>query len=317
MQSLDVDVFESLLAWQNAGHHTWLVTVTQTFGASPRPPGSVLAIRDDGIVIGSVSGGCIEDDIVAKRDSFIGCKPHLLTYGITSDEAHRFGLPCGGTLEVIVEAGTSIDQIERLLAHIRGGSVIERRVNLSTGEWSFAPAEPTQQCFRDEHWFGCVHGPKWRLLIIGGSEIARFLAEVASTLDFQVSVCDPRDEYKTAWRVPSARWLDGMPDDVVLAFKPDGHTVIVTVSHDPKIDDMALLEALKTSAFYIGAVGSKKTSAERRARLGQFDLTSEQIAKLRGPTGLRIGSRTPAEIAVAILAELIAQRNRIELKAQE
>jgi xanthine dehydrogenase accessory factor len=313
MQSLDVDVFEHLLAWQKAGHTTWLVTVTQTFGASPRPPGSVLAIRDDGIVIGSVSGGCIEDDIVGKRAEFTGRKPYLLTYGITSDEAHRFGLPCGGTLEVMVEAQVSITALEQVLAGIRHGNVLERRVDLTSGEWRFAKAAPAQACYRDESTFACVHGPKWRLLIIGGSEIAHYLAEVASTLDFQVFVCDPREEYKTAWRVPQARWLDGMPDDAVLAFKPDGHTVIVTVSHDPKIDDMALLEALKTDAFYVGAVGSKKTSEERRARLATFDLTAEHLQRLHGPTGLRIGSRTPPEIAVAILAELIALRNRLKL----
>ncbi len=314
MQSLDLDVFENLLAWQQVGRKTWLVTVTQTFGASPRPPGSVLAIRDDGIVIGSVSGGCIEDDIVARRAEFTGAKPHLLTYGITSDEAQRFGLPCGGNLEVIVEAQVQSVHIEALLKSIRSGAVIERRVNLANGGWTFEPASATQACFRNELVFGCVHGPKWRLLVIGGSEIAHYLAEVAATLDFQVWVCDPREEYKSAWRVPSAHWLDGMPDDVVLEFKPDGHTVIVTVSHDPKIDDMALLEALKTDAFYIGAVGSKKTSDERRARLAEFDLTTQEIAKLRGPTGLSIGSRTPPEIAVAILAELIAERNRIQLQ---
>jgi xanthine dehydrogenase accessory factor len=155
------------------------------------------------------------------------------------------------------------------------------------------------------------------MLIIGASEIAVYLAQIAETLDFSVSVCDPREEYRGAWRVEGTHWIAGMPDDAVLAFRPDGHSVILTVSHDPKLDDMALLEALKTEAFYVGSVGSKQTSAERRKRLADFDLSAGQIARLRGPVGLRIGSRTPPEIAVAILADLVAARNSIALERVE
>jgi xanthine dehydrogenase accessory factor len=165
--------------------------------------------------------------------------------------------------------------------------------------------------------FTSVHGPRWRMLIIGGSEIAHYLAEVASTVDFQVFICDPREEYRSAWRARSGVWVEGMPDDAVLAFKPDGHSVILTVSHDPKLDDMALLEALKSEAFYVGAVGSKRTSDERRKRLADFELTPQQIARLRGPVGLSIGSRTPPEIALAILADLVASRNGIVLEKAE
>ena len=152
------------------------------------------------------------------------------------------------------------------------------------------------------------------MLVIGASEIAHYLAEVASTVDFQVFVCDPREEYRSAWRARGAQWIAGMPDDAVLAFKPDGHSVILTVSHDPKLDDMALLEALKSEAFYVGAVGSARTSAERRKRLADFDLSLQEIARLRGPVGLSIGSRTPPEIALSILADLIATRNGILLE---
>ena len=176
-----------------------------------------------------------------------------------------------------------------------------------------AAAEPNDECQRTADRFVSVHGPRWRMLVIGASEIAHYLAEVASTVDFQVFVCDPREEYKSAWRARGATWIDGMPDDAVLAFKPDGHSVILTVSHDPKLDDMALLEALKSEAFYVGSVGSSRTSAERRKRLADFDLTPAQIARLRGPVGLSIGSRTPPEIALAILADLIASRNGIVL----
>jgi xanthine dehydrogenase accessory factor len=314
MQSLDLDVLQRALEWRRAGHRVWLLTVAQTFGASPRPPGSLAAIRDDGILVGSVSGGCIEDDLVARRDEYAGRKPQFAAYGVTAEEARRFGLPCGGELEVIIEPEVAPFALQSLLCEIGEGRIVARHVDLASGDWSFEPATAADECARTAERFTSIHGPRWRMLIIGGSEIAHYLAEVASTVDFQVFVCDPREEYRHAWRARSGQWVHGMPDDAVLAFKPDGHSVILTVSHDPKLDDMALLEALKSDAFYVGSVGSKRTSDERRKRLADFDLTPQQIARLRGPVGLSIGSRTPPEIALAILADLVASRNGIVLE---
>jgi xanthine dehydrogenase accessory factor len=317
MQSLDLDVLEHALEWRRTGRRVWLVTVAQTFGASPRPPGSLAAIRDDGILVGSVSGGCIEDDLVARRGEYAGRKPQFAAYGVTAEEARRFGLPCGGELEVIIEPEVAAHEFESLLAHISGGRIVARAVDLASGNWSFGAASPMDDCTRSPERFTSVHGPRWRMLVIGASEIAHYLAEVASTVDFQVFVCDPREEYKSAWRARGAQWIGGMPDDAVLAFKPDGHSVILTVSHDPKLDDMALLEALKSDAFYVGAVGSERTSAERRKRLADFDLGPNEIARLHGPVGLSIGSRTPPEIALSILADLIASRNNIVLRKSD
>lgn len=314
MQSLDLDVLERALEWRRAGRRVWLLTVAQTFGASPRPPGSLAAIRDDAILVGSVSGGCIEDDLVRRRDEYRGRKPLFASYGVTADEARRFGLPCGGELEIIIEPEVAAPDIEALLTRIGEGRIVARRVDLASGDWSLEPASPSDECERTAERFTSVHGPRWRMLVIGASEIAHYLAEVAQTVDFQVFVCDPREEYRSAWRGTSAKWIDGMPDDAVLAFRPDGHSVILTVSHDPKLDDLALLEALKSDAFYVGAVGSARTNAERRKRLAGFDLGAQQIARLRGPVGLSIGSRTPPEIAVSILADLIASRNGLVLE---
>ncbi len=314
MQSLDLDVLENALAWRRAGRRVWLVTVTQTFGASPRPPGSLLAMRDDAILVGSVSGGCIEDDLVARREEFTGRVPRLVSYGVTSEEARRFGLPCGGRLEVVVEAEVPVADLEALLAHIGSGKVVARRVDLASGAWSFEPACPVDECERTDERFTSIHGPRWRMLIVGASEIARYLAEMATTVGYRVFVCDPREEYRRAWRVAGATFVDAMPDDAVLALRADAHTVVIAVSHDPKLDDMALLEALKSEAFYVGAVGSRQTSVERRRRLAEFDLSAREIARLRGPVGLAIGSRTPPEIAVAILADLIATRNGVMLE---
>jgi xanthine dehydrogenase accessory factor len=314
MQSLDLDVLERARDWKRSGRRVWLLTVAQTFGASPRPPGSLAAIRDDGILVGSVSGGCIEDDLVARREEYSGRKPSFAAYGVTAEEARRFGLPCGGELEAIIEADPAVDDIEALLARIGEGRIVARHVDLATGAWTLGTGNAGDECERTAARFTSVHGPRWRMLVIGGSEIAHYLAEVASTVDFQVFVCDPREEYRTAWRAKGAKWIEGMPDDAVLAFKPDGHSVILTVSHDPKLDDMALLEALKSDAFYVGAVGSGRTSAERRKRLAEFDLAPAQIARLHGPVGLSIGSRTPPEIALSILADLVAARNGIVLE---
>jgi len=314
MQSLDLDVLERALEWRRAGRRVWLLTVAQTFGASPRPPGSLAAIRDDGILVGSVSGGCIEDDLVRRRDEYRGRKPLFASYGVTADEARRFGLPCGGELEIIIEPEVTAPDLEALLARIGEGRIVARRVDLASGAWSLEAASPSDECERTAERFTSVHGPRWRMLVIGASEIAHYLAEVAQTVDFQVFVCDPREEYRGAWRAANAKWIDGMPDDAVLAFRPDGHSVVLTVSHDPKLDDMALLEALKSDAFYVGAVGSARTNAERRKRLAGFDLGAQQIARLRGPVGLSIGSRTPPEIAVSILADLIASRNGLVLE---
>jgi xanthine dehydrogenase accessory factor len=314
MQSLDLDVLERVLEWRKAGRRAWLLTVAQTFGASPRPPGSLAAIRDDGILVGSVSGGCIEDDLIARRNEYAGATPAFVSYGVSAEEARRFGLPCGGELEVIIESEPRERDLGELLEAIGAGRIVARHVDLGTGSWTIEPASATDEVARTASRFTSIHGPRWRMLIIGASEIAHYLAEIASTVDFQVHVCDPREEYRTAWRAHGALWVSGMPDDAVLAFKPDPHSVVLTVSHDPKLDDMALLEALKSEAFYVGAVGSSRTSAERRKRLAGFDLTPQQVARLRGPVGLSIGSRTPPEIAVAILADLIASRNNIVLE---
>jgi xanthine dehydrogenase accessory factor len=313
MQSLDLDVLHHLRNWLSQGRRAWLVTVARTFGASPRPPGSMLAMRDDGVLIGSVSGGCIEDDLVSRRHTFNGAQPIRERYGVTSEDARRFGLPCGGELEVIIESELVVARIEDLLAQIHKGHVFRRDLDLRTGEWRWRAAKPTDETSINEETFSCLHGPRWRMLIIGASEISVFLAEIAKTLDFNVFVCDPREEYRNIWRVAGTTFVDGMPDDAVLAFNVDARTVVIAVSHDPKLDDMALMEALKTPAFYVGAVGSAKTSEERRQRLLQFDVSAAEVAKLHGPVGLAIGSRTPPEIAVAIAAELVAARNRLVL----
>lgn len=317
MESLDLQVLRTVRQWRLAGHAVRLLTVVQTWGSAPRTPGAMLAIRDDGQVTGSVSGGCVEDDLVERirAEGAAWRIPGMVTYGVTRDDAARFGLPCGGTLQLVHESVADLDWIDRVLLAVASHAQVRRRLDLRSGAVSVAPIEDGEhrhawrRPMLDDDAFLTWHGPRWRLLIIGAGQLSQSLASMAQALDYQVLVCDPRDEYAAAWQVAGARHVPGMPDDVVLQVGPDAHTAVVALTHDPKLDDMALLEALKSPAFYVGALGSRRNSERRRERLALFDLTAPQIARLHAPIGLAIGSRQPAEIAVSILAHMTAVKN--------
>ena len=310
MQSLDLDVLSDALDWAEAGHRVSLLTVVETFGSAPRPVGAMLAIREDGRISGSVSGGCVEDDLIlrATRDEYTATPRHL-TYGVSKNEATRFGLPCGGTLELVCEALQTTAWIDQLLAACAAHQRVTRRLDMQSGAVSLSTAEHDDELKFDGTTLCSVFGPRWRLLIIGAGQLSQILAQMAAPLGYAVFICDPRDTYAAAWDVALGTYLPGMPDDVVRELNCDTHTAIAAVTHDPKLDDMALLEALRSAAFYVGALGSRANQAKRRERLSLFDLSAQQIARLHGPIGLPIGSRTPAEIAVSILAEMTAVKN--------
>jgi xanthine dehydrogenase accessory factor len=292
-----------------------MATVVKTWGSAPRPIGALTAIRDDGMVIGSVSGGCVEDDMIdrVKSGSLVQARPVTTRYGVSAEEAQRFGLPCGGTLELVLEPLTAESRLEQLLDRVEHHELVVRRLDMSTGKVTLDTGKWSDQLAFDGATLTTVHGPRWRLLIIGGGQLSQYLAQMSQALDYHVTVCDPREEYAEGWSVPGVDFTRGMPDDVVLEMNLDGHSAVVTLTHDPKLDDMALLEALKSPAFYVGAIGSRKNNDARRKRLAEFDLSREEIARLRGPVGLKIGSKTPPEIAVAILAEMTAVRNGVAI----
>lgn len=316
MDSVDLQVIRTAREWVGSGRRVVLATVIRTWGSAPRPIGALSAIRDDGMVIGSVSGGCVEDDMIArvKAGTLAGHAPTTTKYGVSAEEAQRFGLPCGGTLELVLEPLTAASGLDDLLSRIERHELVLRRLDMKTGRATTGPAKWQDQLAFDGASLTTVYGPRWRLLIIGASQLSVYLAQMAQALDYQVTVCDPRTEYTDLWAVPGADLKRGMPDDVVTAMNLDGHSAVVTLTHDPKLDDMALLEALKSPAFYIGAIGSKKNNDARRQRLAEFDLSQAEIARLHGPVGLKIGSKTPPEIAVAILAEMTAIRNGVDIK---
>jgi xanthine dehydrogenase accessory factor len=322
MENLDVMVLRTLRDWRRAGKRALLTTVVRTWGSSPRPVGSIMALAEDGAVVGSVSGGCIEDDLIARyshahgkgEDVPLGAPPALVKYGITADEAHRFGLPCGGTLELLLEYAPDAGALDLLVAQLEQGKLMQRTVALATGAVRLAEAKAPDELTVNDTELTNTFGPEYRMLLIGAGQLAEYLATMAKFSGFAVTLCDPRAEYRTAWSLPGVQITTEMPDDAVLAFRPDRRSCVVALTHDPKLDDLALLEALQSDAFYVGAIGSRRNADARRDRMIEhFEQTDESLARLRGPIGIYIGSKTPPEIAVSVMAEILAVKNAVPL----
>ena len=340
MDNLDVMVLRSLRDWRKSGHRALLATVVRTWGSSPRPVGSIMALCDSGSVVGSVSGGCIEDDLIdrftkayanaarvgssdtstsrgtasADLSQIPSGPPQHVKYGITADEAHRFGLPCGGTLELLLEFDPAPTQLEELVQRLEKGELVQRVTVLATGESHLQASTSPQDLHIDSEKLVNTFGPEYRMLLIGAGQMTEYLATMAIFNGFAVTVCDPREEYRGAWSVAGVALHSDMPDDVVRAFTPDRRSCVIALTHDPKLDDLALLEALESDAFYIGAIGSRRNNTARHQRMKEhFEQTDESLARLRGPIGIYIGSKTPAEIAVSIMAEVLAVKNAVPL----
>lgn len=315
MDSADRQVLDAAIEWLGAGHQVALATVAQTWGSSPRPPGSWVVLRDDGAVAGSVSGGCIEDDLVRRVRGGLLAQPlpEVLSFGASEEEAAFYGLPCGGSMLLVVEPHPDPVQLQALRNRIAAGQLCARSVEIASGRVTLAEAARRDATAWDGVRLTTIHGPQLRLLIIGAVQIASFLASMAQALGYEVTVCDPRQEYHVTWRLDGTHLSTVMPDDAVIALQPDSATAVVALTHDPKLDDLALLEALRSPAFYVGALGSRRNNARRRERLVRHcGLTAAELARLHGPVGLPIGSRTPPEIAVAILAGMTAARYGID-----
>jgi xanthine dehydrogenase accessory factor len=310
MDSVDLQVLKKAAEWLHEGQRAVMGTVVRTWGSAPRPVGSLVAIRGDGLIVGSVSGGCIEDDLVERirARALAAQRPERVRYGVTADEAFRFGLPCGGTIELILEPLASNSKIDALLERAIAGRHSRRTLDLATGAVDLVEGDGTDVLDCDEQRLVTAHGPRWRLLAIGAGQLTHYVAQMALACDYQVTICDPRIEYADAWFVPGTELVRTMPDDTVVALKPDRHTAIVALTHDPKLDDMALIEALQSGAFYVGAIGSFRNQAKRKERLKEFGVSDEQMARLHGPVGLKNGARTPPEIAASILTEMTAAK---------
>ena len=322
MEDLDTLVLRTAVGWQAAGLPVVFVTVARTWGSSPRPPGSLLATNSRGETVGSVSGGCIEDDLIHRiREGGVqaACAteaPTVLRYGISADEAHRFGLPCGGTLELVLEPVSRHSRLDELLLACEQRRSTERTLDLRTGRVELRDGRRDGVPQLSDSHLSTYLGPQARLILIGAGDLARFMCQMGLSLGFEVIVCDPREEHRASWQMDGVLLSHEMPDDLILRLHPDARTAVVALTHDPKLDDLALIDALQSEAFYVGAIGSRRNSAQRRQRLHtHFDLSEANLQNLHGPAGLYIGSKTPAEIALSIMAEVVAVKNGIALSA--
>jgi len=312
-QAEDIEVLSAARDWLQAGHRVALATVIRTWGSSPRPPGAMLAMNDAGRVVGSVSGGCVEETLVTRYGAgeLAGPGPTLVDFGVEREEAMRLGLPCGGRLELLVEGLDAAEPIAVLLARIRRGELVARRLCLATGEASLHPGRAGAELQVTPTDVIKTFGPAWQLLLIGDGQLARHLGGMALQLDYAVTICDPREVFAAPFPLAGVRYTREMPDDAVRALGHQARTAIVALAHDPRQDDLGLSAALATRAFYIGALGSSRSADARRRRLRSLGHTEQQLARIHGPAGLPIGSKRPAEIAVSILAEITAIRNGV------
>jgi xanthine dehydrogenase accessory factor len=313
------DVFPAMKILANEGRRFALARVVATWGSAPRRPGSAMVIAEGGQVAGSVSGGCIESDVItAALASLHDGERRLCTFGVESAKAWSVGLSCGGSVSVLVQSFDPESRNGRMwmagLAEGRGLKIITELEG--TGETVDTPvcagAETTGLQEIDGHrvFVHVIPRPD-RLLIIGGADIAVHLTAMASRLDFEVTVVDPRAVFSDVERfdVPPARIETAWPQEVLGAFDPDEETYAVLLTHEPRIDDAALHILLRSPARYIGALGGRKTQDSRLSRLKQSGFSPADIARVRGPVGISIGASSPSEIAVSILAEIVAVRN--------
>lgn len=314
MQTQDYSVIEQCRQWLAAAERPWLCTIVKTIGSSPRPVGSLLAVLPGGAQVGSLSGGCVEEDLVEKlrRGEFSSATPSQVEYGVTAEENERLGLPCGGRLQIVIQRLDTGDNdwLQAVADALLERRCVERVVSLEDGATRINPTAQFMPLQVTAATLTQSFGPRMRLLLVGAGQLAHSLGELALAMDYEVIVTDPRAEVLAQWQLPAVELVQGMPDDVVRERAADRHAIVITLTHDPRIDDMALMEALTTDAWYVGALGSQRTTAKRLPRLRQLGLTDAQLARLHAPVGLDIGSKTPIEIAISIMAELTQLRRR-------
>ena len=310
-----MDELKAALDWHRSGKGAAIATVVETWGSAPRPVGSRLAVSGESEIEGSVSGGCVEGAVVVEAlDALEDGQPRLLTYGVSDDEAFAVGLACGGTIRVLVEpVGRAIPEpmLADLHARAEAHDPVAYTVNTETWDRRLAEPEDYPDRFRadrsgfEESTFVAVIPPPLRMAVIGGVHIAQALIPMARMAGFAPYLVDPRGAFASEERFPDTDLSHDWPNEALEAWGIDARTAVVTLTHDPKIDDPALRVALRSDAFYVGSLGSKRTHGKRVDRLRAEGFTEEEIGRIHAPVGLDIGARSPAEIAVSVLAEVI------------
>lgn len=306
---------EIALRWHRDGQGAALATVIETWGSAPRQAGSQLAVSGKGEMMGSVSGGCVEGAVVGEALAALkDGRPRLLTYGVSDDDAFAVGLACGGTIRVLVEpVGRALpeEMLSDLVAARAARAAVAYVVNLETWERNLAPrGGEHDDRFRsdrsgvDEAEFVAVHNPPLRLIVVGAVHIAQPLLLMARACGYDPLLIDPRESFGAVARFPGERIVNDWPDEAMAAVGLDARTAVVTLTHDPKLDDPAIIAALRSEVFYLGCLGSKRTHEKRIARLAGAGFGADAIARIHAPVGLDIGAKTPGEIAVSVMAEI-------------
>lgn len=311
MHGVEVEVLDAVLAWQRSGRSAYLVTVAATFGSSPRPRGAMMAVCDDGRFVGSVSGGCVEKELADRINETAPTLPQSLRIGVEAEQMARFGLPCGGTLELVVEPVRAVETLRQAREALARRRVLRRCLDLRTGDVHCEPGGRDDELEYAGDRLVQVFGPRWRIVVIGANQLAGYVAAMAGMLGYELLVCESRASYRENWQQQSATLVSESPDEAMPALQPDSRTAVLALSHEPNLDDLALMEALRSPAFYVGALASRRNSARRHDRLRRhFGLGEDELARLHSPVGLPLGGRSPPEIAVAIMAAITAARYR-------
>ena len=307
---LDRALLEQTLTWLGRAEPVTWITVAETFGASPRPVGSMMAISN-GHAVGSVSGGCVEESLLETFSDGGPEIPRIERFGISRDDAQRARLPCGGELAVVCESVRDASHVTELIDATTNRRPISRTIDLASGAVSISNAEKSRLTKND---FTAAYGPPWRIVMTGAGDLSQYVASIADTLGYQIEVIEPRKSFREAWSINVGELSAQMPDDYLRDHPPDEHTICLALTHDLKIDDLMLIDALTSRAWYVGALGSMATQTSRLARLrDHFALTVDQLDRLHAPVGLNLGSREPQTIAIAILAEITALRNNVSV----
>lgn len=319
MMAMHDRIPEQALEWHGSGGSV-MATVVQTWGSAPRPVGSQAVISHDGRIAGSVSGGCVEGAIIAEAGPVLAeSRPRILEFGVADEDAFAVGLACGGRIRIIVEpvggaGGLPVLMLEELIGNLASRKPVALAVDTDGWNHMLLGADDEFPGLQDRlrldrsgfegAWFLNVFNPPLRLIVIGAVHIAQPLVELAGMCGYDVSLVDPRETFATTERFPGIDISHDWPDDAIQALQPDSRTAVVTLTHDPKIDDAALLEIIDSDVFYIGSLGSRRTHQKRCERLGRLGIARESLARINAPVGLDIGASGPGEIAVSIMAEL-------------
>lgn len=310
MHRSEVNILERGLDWLDRGERIVLATVAHTWGSSPRQPGAMMVLNENARFEGSVSGGCIEEELIERIQTRFPSRIETIEYASESSRT----LPCGGRLLLVLEPITEASAVSDLLEALRSGQRIVRSIDLERQSASWSIADTAERTEFSGKVLNVVYEPAWRLMVVGAGELASWVCRFAAQLEYAVEVCDPRIEYREAWSLADFEVTGMYPDDHIAGARCDEQTAIIALTHDPKVDDLAMIEALRTRAFYIGALGSSRTTKHRAERLMEhFGASQADVDRIRGPIGIDLNTRRPKEIALAVMVDITAARNGVEI----